>query len=328
MDCTHLNITTIGEDSGYSDAWRRVLNRLGDYTTIIVRALNIRPSAVSFVGQTAAHVLVRISTPGTHLLLRIAPEGDVAGDVYFARTMAAQQLPAARLVHADLSRLLAPFTYLLEGHVCGVSAAEIRDPHLLRAAARQLGRTLRRLHRVRAAGWGRPTALGRWPESDWRTILGQLHLSQAVAPLDALLFTEDERTAVAALLDHPVLALDQPQAMHGAMGWQALRCTTGEQHVQIEALVEPGPVVGGDGLLDLAAGLDPAYPPAWRTGLLEGYNGAAPLSPAEHERLRLLRILTCYWNACQRYARAEAHEATAAEVRKLLESSDHIHPGL
>jgi aminoglycoside phosphotransferase (APT) family kinase protein len=318
MDYDFLNNDAIDpDDPNYSDAWRRVLGRLGDYTALILRSLNMRPTDIVLLDQTPAHVRVRVSTSTAHFVLRIAPEGDLAGAVHFGRVMASQRLPAARIIHADMTCSLVPFTYIIEGYVCGTGIDLIDAPHLVRAAARQVGRLLRRMHRVSAAGWGRPNRNGRWALSNWRAVLGSLHAMLAPASVEALLFNETERIAIATLLDHPTLVVTEPRLMHGALSPHVACCTVGE-HVQLEALTDPGWSVCGDGLLDLAWGLNPTFRPEWREGLFEGYNALATLSAAETERLRLLRLLTCYWQTCQSYARAESFEAVRAETLALL----------
>jgi hypothetical protein len=296
-----------------------VFSRLGDYTASILQVLNMRPVDVTMLGQTSAHVLVRLSTPDEHFVLRIAPEGHLLREVFFGRTMAAHRLPAASLMYYDLKRTLVPFDYTVERHVCGIGANQIAAdaPHLLHAAARQAGRTLARMHRVRTEGWGNPTASGRWLVPDWTSLLAEIHASLAPLTLAAPVFGATEQRLVEAALLHPALPQARPCLLHGALGPQSVRCTIGE-HVQLEALVEPGPLVAGDGMLDLARALDPAYPTPWREGLLDGYRAVRPLSDDEHERLSLLRLLSGYWHTCQRYARAEPHEVTLADTRALL----------
>jgi Ser/Thr protein kinase RdoA (MazF antagonist) len=264
---------------------------------------------------------VRLSTPGEHFVLRIAPEAHLLREVFFGRTMAAHNLPAASLMYYDLKRTLVPFDYTVERHVCGSSAHHIATeaPHLLHSAARQAGRTLARMHRVRVEGWGHPAVSGRWLVPDWRSLLTDLHTRLAPLTLAAPVFGPTEQRLAAAALRHPALTNEvQPCLLHGALGPHTVRCTVGE-HVQLEALVDPGPLVAGDSMLDLARALDPASPAAWREGLLDGYRAVRPLSATEHERLSLLRLLACYWQTCQRYARAEPHAVTLAHTQVLLE---------
>lgn len=305
--------------SGYSDAWTRVLGRLGDYTATIVKHLQIVPTQVAMLAQTRSHILIRISLPGQHMVLRIAPETHLLREVFFGRTMNEQRIPAARIIYQDLRRKLVPFDYMLEGHVCGVGANQIDPgaPYLLHAAARQAGRTLRRMHRVHVAGWGYPSVSGRWMIPDWQSVLEREHDRLAPASSADLVFSGTEQTLVYAILQRLAAEWVTPVLLHGAPGPQAVRCTTGD-HLQIEGWIDPGSVVAGDGLFDLAQGLDPTYPPAWSAGLFDGYVSGVALSPAEHERLRLLEVLTSYWKTCHYYMRAEPHEAAYARVQTLL----------
>ncbi len=319
MRYDHLNQLFIDTDgAGYPDAWKRTLMHLGDYVALIVRALNMRPTRVALAEQTARYALVRISMPSEHLVLRVAPEADLANEVYFGRMMLTHQLPAARIIQRDVTRTLVPFAYTLERYVCGVGADTLVEAHLLRSVARQAGRVLRRMHRTSAAGWGGPGPTGRWPDTAWLAMLKWLHTIQAPPPTDALIFDAAEREIVAALIDDPLLDVDQPRLIHGAPGPHTVRCTTSADHVQLEAIVDPGPMVAGDPMIDLAWGLNPGYPAAWRSGLLEGYTSIASLNAYESNRLQLLLLLTAYWSACQLYAHAEDHEPAYRQAKALL----------
>lgn len=323
VNYAHLNAYIEPSNKAYAEAWKRVLCRLGDDTALIVKSLNMRPTRVSLLGQTYTHILVRISTPGEHVVLRISPERHLAPEVYFGRKMATRYLPAVRILKHDLKRTLVSFDYIIENYVGGSSAAQIHDPSQLRSIARQAGRVIRRMHCIPADGWGAPSQINRWTTPDWFNVLKQLQTRLAPAPMARLIFGEEKQQALDTLLEHPALTtLDEPRLMHGALTPHAVRCTVGT-HINLAALVDPGSVVGGDGLLDLAWGLDPELPAEWRNGLLEGYLSIGSLSEAEHERLRLLSLLTCSWSACQRYMRAQPYHATRDRVLALL---DEHHP--
>ncbi len=329
MQYEYLNRFIKPGSASYTEAWTRVLSRLGEYTDIILRGLNMRPTDVHVLAQTNQHILVRLSTPAEHLVLRIAPESSLVCELFFNRTMSEQRLPAARIVQHDLRRSLVPFDYMLERYVCGIPAGHIEAQHayLLRAVARQAGRLLRRMHRVRVPGWGSPTVNQRWLLPDWQAVLLELHQQRAPLAMAALLFDESEQAALEALAAHVAGLVTTPYLMHGAFGPAAARCTIGD-HVQLEAIVEPGAVVAGDGLLDLACGLDPSFPAEWCSGLYEGYTGTAPLTASERQRLPLLQLLTCYWSTCQRYARAEPHTAACDRTRQLLAECQPLLHGL
>ncbi|HWQ15890.1 MAG TPA: phosphotransferase, partial [Roseiflexaceae bacterium] len=144
---THLNMPPEQAGEGASG---RVLSRLGEYVGLIVAPLNMRPTAAALAAADAARVEVRVSTPGRHVLLVIGAEGDLAGEVFFLRSLALKHLPAPRLIAHDLSCGLVPFTWAVLSHVAGAPLAGVSDAPLLQLAARQVGRALRRAHQIAA----------------------------------------------------------------------------------------------------------------------------------------------------------------------------------
>jgi Ser/Thr protein kinase RdoA (MazF antagonist) len=253
-------------------------------------------------------------------MLRIAPEHHLRCEVFFGRMAKAHRLPTARLIHYDLQRTLVPFDYTLEHYVCGTGVEQIAPdaPHLLHALGRQVGRALRRMHQVNAPGWGVPTETGRWKTPDWPTVLTELHDFYAAPSALLILFSEQQQEQIAALTQCPLLHDVAPRLVHGMPGPDTVRCTVGD-HMQLEALVDPGPIIGGDPMLDLAWALAPTHPAPWQRGVSEGYHAVAPLTTLEQQRLDLLLILAAVWRACRSYARAEPHEAAYDAAMQLLE---------
>jgi hypothetical protein len=313
----------VSPKDGYNDAWCRTLNRLDAYTQTIVEAMNMRPKEIHLLSQSPPYILVRIEMPHEYVLLRIAPGGDLARERYFGRTMVANHLPAARILHYDASRTLVPFDYILEQFVGGTTAERIDDPSLQRAIARQVGRVLRRMHRVTAPGWGRPGSTGRWNTSSWDAALTTLHTRLAPPYVVSHLFDSDVQAAVEHIRQRAATSCSTPVLMHGALHPGAVRCTIG-LHVHLEALADPGMIVAGDGLLDLAHGLEPTYPEPWRTGLMEGYVSSTPLPDPEIERVRWLQILTGYWSACQKFLRAEPYHRVRDQTLAWLETVSSV----
>jgi aminoglycoside phosphotransferase (APT) family kinase protein len=275
-----------------ASARRRVLSRLGEYTALIVGPLNLRPTGAALLAEDDERIEVRISTPGSHIVLVIAPDGDLAAEVFFLRALADQRLPLPRLIAHDMACTVLPFTYALEGYIGGVSLSGLEESGpLVRVAARQLGRTLRRIHQGAAPGFGRPTVTGRWPTQSWgETLAGWLARRELPARAAAALGEEGLAALRAATLEHPALRRDRPCVVHGAVEPDRALVTVGDS-VQLEALTRPGEIVGGDPLFDLAHGLLLRHPPSFRQGLMEGYCAAGALAPEQQDRLRRLALL-------------------------------------
>ena len=268
---SHLSRPDIApDDPAYSDARRRLLARLGEYTALIVAPLNMRPTGATLLYEDDQRIEVRVSTAGAHIVLVIAPEGDLAAEVFFLRMLAGKSLPAQRLIAQDLTCTLIPFTYMLLSYVGGTPLDRLPDGPLLRVAARQVGRTLRRTHQLAAPGFGRPTTTGRWPTQTWIAVL------ESWVARDELFSRAQEALGAAGLaalraatLDHVALDCERPCVIHGAVAPARALATVGAS-AQLDALVRPGTLVGGDALFDLAHGTLPRHPAAFREGLLEG----------------------------------------------------------
>jgi hypothetical protein len=312
-----LNREVPVDDLTCSDARRRIHARLGEYTALIVAPLNLRPTAAAVLAVDDERIEVRVSTPGAHIVLVIAPDGDLAAEVFFLRMLAEKFVPVPRLIAHDLACTLVPFTYAIESYAGGAPLDRLDDSPLMRVAARQIGRALRRAHQIAAPGFGRPTTSGRWPARRWREALAAW-LAQRETPGRAaeVLGAGSLAALWAATLDHPSLVVERPCVIHGAVEPARALVTVGDS-AQLEALTRPGALVGGDPLFDLAHGTLPRHPDAFRQGLLEGYCTTGPLAPDQEQRLRRLRLLLHVADTLW-HADAEAVERLPEEVAAIM----------
>jgi aminoglycoside phosphotransferase (APT) family kinase protein len=316
-----LNRDDIGEeDTRYpSEIWRRVLRHLGDHTAYVVRQLNLRPLELRLFEETPSYLAVRVSTAQEHLIFRFAPEGNFSAEVYYNRAMQKLFIPAPHVIHYDASASVVPCPYLVESYIGGRKADQIEEEERLWAGARQLGRTLRRIHRTPSPGFGYPLGPDSWSHQNWRSALSTLFNTSGASIYAPLLLSEEQWACFkAATLDSPLLDIDQARLIHGAIKPGSLVCTPGEL-VQFQALLHPGPLVGGDPLYDLACGLLPSHPEAFRTGLLEGYAALNPLSDEEEARLDRLALFVRFTEACRYYAYGLDHTILLESVLASLE---------
>ena len=292
----HLNRSDtwlgLDEGEGAGDLPRqRVLAQLGDYIAAIIKPLNMRPRTTTLLYDSPQRIEVRVSTDEIHVLVVIAPEGDLAGELFFMRMLSGRHLPIPRLITADLSCGFIPFSYIVQGHIAGVPLATVDDSALVRVAARQIGRVLRQAHNLPAPGFGKPTPAGRWTSRAWAAILGDWLTRRGSRSLAGEALGESLAEALwAATLDHPATDWHEPRIIHGAVSPKRALVTTGSA-AHLEALVRPGEIVGGDPLFDLALATLPRHPAAFQQGVYEGYCGAGTLSIAQHQRLQRLRLL-------------------------------------
>lgn len=287
----HLSQNLDPDNPAYSDAQRRVMARLGEYTALLVTPLKARPTGATLVASTRRRIEVRVATPTSHIVLVLAPETDLAHEIFFLRSLAQKELPAQRLIGHDLTCTVVPFTYAILSHLGGITLDQVSDATLLRIAARQAGRALRRIHQLEASGFGAPTPGGRWPARHWPEALAAwLERREFAARAEDRLGVEIVAALRAATLESPLLACARPRVLHGALDPARILVTLGES-VQLEALLRPEPPVAGDPLFDLAYALSPRFPAGFRRGLLEGYEMTGTLDAIQLARLDRLRLL-------------------------------------
>lgn len=312
----------IEEETAAETALRRVLSRLGEYTAQIIGPLNMRPTNTLLLKQSPERVEVRVSTSSTHVLLVIAPDGDLTSELFFLRTLAGKNLPLPRLIAHDQSRSLVPFDYAIQNYIGGRSLNFVDNPPLVTMVGRQLGRVLRRVHQHAVPTAGFPLRTGRWPNLDWLEALRSwLEQRGALAGFADFLDSATLDRFIAATLDHPQLAIETPTLIHGAVTTTRAIVTIGEA-AQLEALVRPGPLVGGDPLFDLALALQPAQPEPFRRGVLEGYTSGGGLAKEQEQRLRRLWLLVLVADAVVQADRDELARLPAiiqAELEVLTE---------
>lgn len=316
----NLNQIADPEDLSISDARRSILARLGDYAALVIGPLNLRPRTATLHTSTNDRIEVRVSTVSSHILLVIAPVGDLAAEAYWLRALAAANLPIPRLLAHDLGCTLVPFSYTIESYTSGAPLDWVADAPRIRVLARQLGRTLRRAHQSTAAGFGRPLVNGRWPARSWADALHTWLGYCALWPrAEALLGKEGMAALRSATLEHPALECDCPRILHGAVTPDRVLVTVGDTS-QVEALTRPGELVGGDPMFDLAYALQPHHPAAFRQGVREGYCAMGPLTPEHEARLARLTLLLHTTNTLthgDEHALIALPDAVAAQLRAL-----------
>jgi hypothetical protein len=308
------------DDPSYSDVRRRVLGRLGEYASLAIGPLNLRPTAAALLREDEERVELRISTPSRQVVLVIATDGDLGPEVFWLRALAALNLPTPRLIAHDLSLAALPFAYALESYIGGAPLDWLEDGPRMRVLARQAGRTLRRSHQVAAPGYGQPMLNGRWPAGSWPAALGGwLARHETLERTEEILGREAAAALIDATIDHPALAHTLPCVIHGAFEPARIMVTVGET-MQLEALTRPGALVGGDPMFDLAHGLLQRHPATFRQGLIEGYTASGSLDAEQQCRLQRLSLLLLADDTLQHgdpAALARLPDQVAAGLREL-----------
>jgi len=124
----------------------RILVTLPHREVVQADAIDVHKLAVEYrlalLRDDDERVEVRVSTAGAHVVLAIAPDGDLAAEVFFLRMLAGKYLPVPRLIAHDLSCALVPFTYALESYAGGAPLDRLDDVHLVFPRAKGMPATV------------------------------------------------------------------------------------------------------------------------------------------------------------------------------------------
>ncbi|GAB4110709.1 MAG: aminoglycoside phosphotransferase family protein [Roseiflexaceae bacterium] len=306
----HLDLGEI--DPLAPDALRRAALHLGDYIEQIVRPLNMRPTGADLIACDDQRIEVRVRSASGHVVIVIGSDADLAAELFWMRQMAARNLPVRRLVAHDLSNALVPFSFLVLAFVGGTLLDQQHDEALLRVAARQVGRSIRRAHQITTPGFGRPTATGRWPTQTWPEVLYAWLGSLGAVDLAQQLPSDLANMLWEATLVHPEIAeFADPRLIHGALGPRSALVTSGDGTIQLETLARTGSIIAGDPLLDVAMALLPSRPAAFRQGFLDGYASIGPLDLAQRLVLRRIGVLALLADAAQHHQSLDEQDRIA-----------------
>lgn len=299
---TEADISIEGRDlltakAGRSPAYGDIVAHLDDYLTRLLARLNIRPRAVTAL-ESETTIAVRVWSVEGAYLIKISPtRGDLFVGEYFYGRLAERGLPGPQVLLYDDTATLIPYEAQVLTWLDGVDLRGV-SPALHRQAGALVGRALRAVHQTPTTGFGRPQPNGEWSVSSWLAALRHdYRYGRAVAHA---VFTRAQVDAIeAATFDNARLAVGRPHLIHADVNpANALFRIEGDT-VHLVALVDPGPIVGGDALFDLAGATNDRD--AFGAGVWDGYTEGSSLAPDEEYRYRHLLLLGYYWTACWQY---------------------------
>ena len=273
-------------DEQRGSAWNRpILNRICDYSAIILNPLNMRVRALALISVRAERIVLKVSG-SQNVSIVFAPVEQLAAEVYIKRVAAQKHLPFPQVIKSDLSYTTVPAAYLIATYLPGGTLADITEETLQRVGARQYGRALRALHGNVAPGFGGPNPTGQWKNHPWPTVLREWLTERGT--IDLLADTVGPHMGKRfwdTWLKQALFAPVTPVVIHGDVDPKYAHVSV-SSHIQLDGIDCSGLIVGGDGMFDVAASMRSGYHQEFRAGFNEGYTTTTPLTPDEVARIK------------------------------------------
>jgi Ser/Thr protein kinase RdoA (MazF antagonist) len=293
IECRDLLSAKAARSPSYGD----IVAHLDDYLRRLLRCLDIRPCGACVL-ESETTVAVRVwGVEGTYLIKISPTRGDLFVSDYFYARLAEWGLSVPRVLLHDDTATLIPYEAQVLTWLDGVDLRGVPQA-LHRPAGTLVGRFLRTLHQIPADGFGTPYPIGGWSVSSWLDALR--HDYRYRHDVAHAVFTPAQVDVIeAATFDNARLAIGRPHLIHADVNPANVLFRTEGDTVHLVALIDPGPIVGGDPLFDLAGATNDRD--AFGSGVWDGYTEGAPLAHDEEYRYRQLLLLSYYWTACWQY---------------------------
>jgi aminoglycoside phosphotransferase (APT) family kinase protein len=292
------NLALAQAKAGRSRDYRQIATHLALYVERVLAHLDIQPAGVTVLdGET--NVTMRVDTAEARYVLKISPwPDDLSVSTYYYQRLEATGAPIPRVVAFDDSRTVIPYDVQVLAWIDGTDGRDL-PPQFQEEAGRLMGRALRQIHGLNTDGVGSPLPAGGWSAASWREALRQnVGYDRRVTHT---LFRSHEIAAIEAIvLDDARVEPAQPRLIHGdIVSANGLYRIEGGA-VRLVGLIDPGGMVGGDPMFDLAGGTDTQNP--FARGLWAGYVESRALTGAEEYRYRRLLLWSYYTAACWHHA--------------------------
>ncbi len=300
-----------------SPAYSDIVAHIDDYLARLLTHLNIRLRAVAAL-ESETTIAVRVWSDEGSYIIKISPvRGDFFVSEYFYARLAERRLPVPQVLFSGNNVTLIPYEAQV---LTWLEGQDLRDvsPALHQRAGILVGQALRTVHEIPTSGFGTPSPGGTWSVSSWLAALRQDYwYSHNVA---LAVFSRSQVDAIeAATFDNARLSITDAHLIHADVNpANAIFHDKGDA-VHLVALIDPGHIVGGDPLFDLAGATNDRD--AFGAGVWVGYMESRPLSAEETYRYRQLLLLSYYWTACWQHDTGRDYRERKAWALQLLSAT-------
>ena len=299
---------------GRAGLYYSLFQQLPELVDRVLQGHNIQGHQVrQLEGETNA--VVEVASTTGKLIIKISPYDDLATERYFYEALTRRELPAPKVVAADFSRHNVPFMYEILEYIEGSDV-----DHLIVAkherAGNAVGRILRRLHGIEVPGFGHPMPDGSWSHASFRDALIDEYFNEAEVGVADQVLNRTEIDRVRRILAHAGLGTARARLTHCDAG-RGNFLFTAEAEPKLKAIIDPGGIIGGDPLWDLAIATNDFD--SFGKGVKAGYTSEdAELSASEARRLKTYQLLSLYWSTCWHIRVKQDHSVALQHFRHLL----------
>lgn len=296
MDIKNLTIKDIrNRKPGLSVDYHRIYENLSEYIYRIVQKNGFKVrDCKRLAGES--NVNVRVITNKDDLIIRISPwRGELLTSNVFYKTIIKASIPSPKVKVYDTTLSVIPFEYQIINYIQS-SRLRYSEKH---NAGMALGKILRKLHSIKGDGFGSPINEIEWKYKGWLEALQDIYQKDAFMKSKTKLYSNREIKNIERFtFFNNTLNIRKPYLLHGDISIKNCLFRTGKSNVELVALIDPGSLISGDPMLDLAMTSNDNN--KFSQGVLESYD-LGQLTSDEKYRFYHLKLLCSYWTSCYAY---------------------------
>ncbi|MCK4555035.1 MAG: aminoglycoside phosphotransferase family protein [Candidatus Aenigmarchaeota archaeon] len=218
--------------------------------------------------------------------VKICPDNSIATEIFWRKKARENNIPTPRTIFADTSRKKIPYMFEVLEFIEGINL-KYMPSEFKYVFAKLIGATLKKLHCIQVNGFGNAFTENHWNCKTWHEVL-EKHMDCSMRNAALEIFTADEREKLHECTRDKRMIIMHPKLLHGDIN--AGNFIYSEKRGEI-LFLDPGYIIGGDPMMDLARADTPSFDSVFFKGIKEGYETEIPLTNEENYRLEKLRLL-------------------------------------
>ncbi len=249
-------------------------------------------------------------------IVRIYTNDGLFAEAFWRKKLHENKLNVPKSIYVDCSKKDIGFMYEIQEFIEGIHIDSRLPEELQYHGAYLAGQELRRHHNIAVSGFGSFDSNGKWTKKTWIEIL-QNYLGIRQRHKCALeLFTQKEIDKIHdyAIRDKMMNTRD-PKLIHGDVGHNNIIYIPEKDKIYF---LDPGRIIGGDPMFDLAYASMPWAKGLFFKGILDGYEKEKPLTSEEQYRFKRLRLICLVSNALALYSKNQKYNPFIEPARAML----------